>query len=322
MKNPNDQNRSKFLMFDQTGRLPASGWACVMVKIGLTILFFALAPPVYAQVKAVVGGTLIHPESSAAIEDSVILIESGRIVKVAGKSDAVPVPEGAEVIDAAGKWIIPGLIDSHVHFFLSGGLYTRPDIIDLRKYRAPEEELSWIRKHLPDTFARYIRSGVTSVVDTGGPIDNFKVRELAAKTGPAPRVSAAGPLLSTYLPEELDIEPQSIIEVDSPEEARAEVRRQARWNPDFIKIWFIIRPDRQPEDAIGWVKAAIEESHRLGIRTAVHATELQTGPCGGGSRGGHSGPQRRGQSRRFGIHRSSRAQKDPLYPDTDGYRKI
>ena len=78
---------------------------------------------------ALVGGTVVHPQRDAArasAPNSVILIADGRISAV-GPADSVPIPAGATVVDARGKWIVPGLIDAHVHFFQSGNIYTRPD---------------------------------------------------------------------------------------------------------------------------------------------------------------------------------------------------
>ncbi|HWP47925.1 MAG TPA: amidohydrolase family protein [Candidatus Limnocylindrales bacterium] len=240
------------------------------------ILFFIM-PVLSAQpsMKAIVGGTLIQTDGTDPLEDSVVLIEGNKIIKV-GKLKEIPIPQDAQIINAKGKWIIPGLVDAHVHFFQSGGLYTRPDILDLRKYRPYQEELSWIKAHLTDTFARYLRCGVTSVVDVGGPLWNFKVRELAQRTALTPRVAVAGPLISTYQPEELTTEDPPVIKVNSPEEARALVRRQAEWQPDLIKIWFILLPGHKPERYFSLIQTIIEESHHHGIRVVVHATELET----------------------------------------------
>src|SRR5206468_3916305 len=92
-------------------------------------------------------------------------------------------------IDCAGKFILPGYIDTHVHFFQSGDLFTRPDGADLNAVRPYKEEVTWIKSHLDDTFARYIRCGITSVVDVGGPFWNFEVRKRANATAKAPRVA-------------------------------------------------------------------------------------------------------------------------------------
>jgi imidazolonepropionase-like amidohydrolase len=238
-----------------------------------------LAPPAsraQSTVTAVVGATLVNPDSAAPLPDAVILVRDGRILD-AGPAARLSVPAGARVVDAKGKWIIPGLVDGHVHFFQSGDLYTRPDAIDLRKHRPyAQEEIARIRANLSDTFARYLRSGVTSVVDFGGPFWNFDVRDIAATTAVAPRVAVAGPLVSTYQPEALTTDDPPILKVKSAEEARALVRRQLPRRPDFIKIWYIVQPGEKLEDNLPIVKATIEEAHAGGVRVAVHATELET----------------------------------------------
>ena len=52
------------------------------------------------------------------------------------------------MIDLTGKWIVPGYVDAHVHFFQSGGLYTRPDALDLRSARSYETEIAAIRDRI------------------------------------------------------------------------------------------------------------------------------------------------------------------------------
>lgn len=225
---------------------------------------------------AVTGGTLIDPATRSVLANPVILIEDGVITQV-GKAGETGIPPGTPVLDAKGKWIIPGLIDSHVHFFQSGGLYTRPDAFDLRSVKSYEQEIDDVRAAIHDTFARYLASGVTAVADMGGPYWNFTVRDLAARTPRAPRVVVAGPLISTYKPRVLsDVEDPPIIPVTSADEARRLVRQQAKRKPDFIKIWYVVLPQQTPQMFLPIVEAVIEESHAAGIRVAVHATELET----------------------------------------------
>jgi len=218
----------------------------------------------------------VNTNGSKPIKNAVVLVENSKITKV-GNAKKVKIPKGAEIIKAEGKWIIPGLVDTHIHFFQSAGLYTRPDVIDLRKVVPyEEEELAQIRENLHDTFARYIRCGITTVVDVGGPFWNYDVRELARKTELAPRVAVAGPLISTYQPEALTTGDPPIIKVNSVEEAQSLVYRQIEKKTDFIKIWYIVRSGQKPEDHLPLVRATIEESHRHGLRVIVHATQLET----------------------------------------------
>lgn len=231
------------------------------------------APAAAEPPLAVVGANLVDGTGGPAAADVTILVEGERIAAV-GPGTEVSVPPDATVIDGRGKWVIPGLIDAHVHFFQSGGLYTRPDIIDLRRIRPYEEEIARIRDRLPETFARYIASGVTGVVDVGGPIWTFEVRALARRTGTAPRVAATGPLLGTIAPPEMSaLRDPPIIDIGSPDQARDTVRRLLARRPDLVKIWFV--PNGSLAADMAWVRAAIAESHAAGVPVVAHATRLR-----------------------------------------------
>jgi imidazolonepropionase-like amidohydrolase len=243
----------------------------------LLVFLFACLAATVAQAQDLVlrGGTVVNPDGTA-IADAVVVVRDGRIAQV-DRGGRVRVPAGVEVIDATGKWIVPGYVDAHVHFFQSGGLYTRPDGIDLRAARPYADEIARIQRDLDETFARYLASGVTSVADVGGPMWNFDVRERSAASPRAPRVAAAGPLISTWRPPVLsDVADPPIIAAASPEEARALVRAQIPRRPDFIKLWYVVLPGQTAQQFLPVVSAAIEEAHGAGIRVAVHATELET----------------------------------------------
>jgi imidazolonepropionase-like amidohydrolase len=220
-----------------------------------------------------VRGTLVRGDGSV-VEDAVVVIEGNRIARV-GTARETPVPAGAAVIGGSGKWITAGLIDAHVHFFQSGGLYTRPDVIDLTARVPYAEETRRVREGLAETFRRYLRAGVTSVIDFGGPDWNFEMRDLAARTPLAPRVAAAGPLLSSLARPQLDLGDPPIRQVTEPEAARAMVRAEAPRKPDFIKLWWPLGPGHTPQTWQPVAAAAVDEAHALGLRVAVHATELE-----------------------------------------------
>ena len=249
----------------------------------LAVVFAALAAgcapadkPAKAPAElAIVGATVIHPEhdGAGAVErGATILVRGNRIVAV-GPGLAVPVT--ARVIEAHGKWVIPGLVDSHVHFFQSGNLYTRPDAADFNAVVPYPREVARNKARLAHTFRVWLGSGVTSVADVGGPFWNFEVREAAARSDAAPRVAVAGPLVSLVDREKLDLGDPPIIKVASPAEARELARRTLARKPDFVKVWFIHRKgdDLARQEAI--VRAAADEAHSAGVRLAVHATELE-----------------------------------------------
>jgi len=243
------------------------------------LLVFALSIVVLtarAEKIALVNGTMINPGSNQILPEATILIDGDRIVSVVAPPEKLENAKGARVIDCKDKFILPGYIDTHVHFFQSGGLFTRPDAVDLTKIRPYADEIALVKKNLPDTFARYLRSGITSVVDIGGPFWNFEMRKQAASTAKAPRVAVAGPLISSVSRPQLDLGDPPIVKIDGPEQAREFVRKLAPNNPDFVKIWYIVDKDHPVDSFRPTVRATVDESHARKLRVAVHATELET----------------------------------------------
>ena len=228
-------------------------------------------------VTAIVGANVVHPErdGAAAVErDRTIIVSGNRIRSI--EPSGRPVPRGATVVSAKGKWVIPGLIDAHVHFFQSGNPYARPDAADLNALVPYKDEVARNQARIPATFKVWIASGVTSVVDVGGPFWNFDVRDMALRTEPAPRMAVAGPLISMVDRTALDLGDPPIIKVTTASEARALVAKQVPRKPDFIKVWFIHQrgDDLESQEAI--VRAAGDAAHSAGMRLAVHATSLDT----------------------------------------------
>src|SRR5215813_5065928 len=230
-------------------------------------------PTISGEHIALVGGTVINPADGKITRNATVFIDNGRITNI--KSNIV-MKYGGRTIDCVGKFILPGYIDTHVHFFQSADLFTRPDGADFNSIRPYKDEVAWIKSHLDDVFARYIRSGITSVVDVGGPMWNFEVRKKANATAKAPRVAAAGPLISSVSREKLDLGDPPIVKIDSPDQAREFVRKLAEQKPDLVKIWYIVDKDHPVDSFRPIVRATIEESHAHKIRVAVHATELET----------------------------------------------
>ena len=66
---------------------------------------------------AIVGASVVNLEGGSAVQDAVVLIEGDRITAV-GPAATTPVPQGADVIRATGKWISPGLMNMHTHYGL------------------------------------------------------------------------------------------------------------------------------------------------------------------------------------------------------------
>jgi imidazolonepropionase-like amidohydrolase len=251
-------------------KLLRRGWVAAMLLLSLGASAQQSVPVMVIDRVTIIDGT-----GTPTLEDGAIVVEGGRI-RAIGRRDTIPRVPGATVIDATGKFVIPGLIDAHVHFDQSAGLFTRPDLVDLRSVRTYADEVERTRERLPQTLLRYLWSGVTAVVDMGGPMWTFDVRDSTRASLDAPRIVVAGPLISTEPDPELESADPPVIAVETAADARATVQRIAERGSDLIKILFLYHPFDDFDYYAELVEVVIAESHRLRLRAAVHATELAT----------------------------------------------
>ncbi|MQG38325.1 MAG: amidohydrolase family protein [SAR202 cluster bacterium] len=105
--------------------------------------------------QAILGSTIIDGTGSAPLRNGTILIQDGKIVQVGG-ADQITVGPDAEIIDATGKFTMPGIIDSHVHVTPNQDV---PDDIRIN-LRVGFNAISLLRQSLG--------AGVTTVVSIGG----------------------------------------------------------------------------------------------------------------------------------------------------------
>jgi imidazolonepropionase-like amidohydrolase len=229
----------------------------------------AEAPPP----RAFVGATLVDGTGRAPVRDAVVLVRSGRI-ECSGTRANCPVPSGAEVTDLSGSWITPGLIDAHVHFCQTGWADGRPDAFDVRATYPYDEVEAGLREHPERFFRSYLCSGVTSVFDVGGYPWTTDLPARTENDTSAPRVRAAGPLLSTIdfwlnLPAE-----RQFIFLKDEEAARRGVDYLASRGARAVKVWYIVTKERPVEASASAVLAAADEARKRKLPLIVHATGL------------------------------------------------
>lgn len=179
------------------------------------------------------GGLLIDGTGAAAIENSLLFIDDGKIVYAGAASD---VPQGYDVRDITGKTIMPGLIDTHLHF--SGNL-TENDSEWVLEDNIQKAVVSVQQAH------ECLEAGLTTV----GEISRFGIHirnMVEAKVMQGPRIVATGLGFCATAghgdSHMLSIEHNRAAHpwaecVDSPWDLRKAVRRRIRENPDAIKIW-------------------------------------------------------------------------------------
>jgi imidazolonepropionase-like amidohydrolase len=159
---------------------------------------------------AVSGATLIDVESGTQIKDSLILIEDSRI-KAIGREGEVSIPSNTVRMDARGKWIIPGLMDMHVHL----GLY---------EYRLTD---------------LYINFGITTVRDVGGDITPLRMlrEEIGSGKTVGPRLFFAGMILDGMPPVWVG---SGTLLADTPLSAASIVHFLADQGADAIKVYNLL----------------------------------------------------------------------------------
>lgn len=241
----------------------------------LFIGLFGLAPFSRAQKVVLEKVNVVDLEAGTILKNQYVLIENGDISSVSS-TPLRNMERETQVINGTGRFLMPGLIDAHIHFFQSGGLYTRPDVVDLRAERPYLEERQWLNDQASEILKTYLACGITGVVDVGGPMSNYRIREQFKNTPQAPGIWVTGPLISTVQPAEFGEEDPPILKINSAEAARAAVRKQVAFEPDFIKIWYIVGNADRAADHYSMVKACIDEAHQNDLPVAVHATELAT----------------------------------------------
>ncbi|WP_172276754.1 amidohydrolase family protein [Chryseobacterium sp. LAM-KRS1] len=226
--------------------------------------------------------TVVDVMNKKMIPNQTVVVTKNMISEIK-PGHKVTIPKNATVIDGKGKFLMPGMTDAHVHFFQSGGLYTRPDAFDLRKQIPYEKEIDWVHQNMEDFLLRYLKNGITSVIDAGATFNFLKLRDSFAKNPSLPSVYMTGPLITTYEPEafkNLDKnEPFKLVKTS--EEGRKMVQEQLPYKPDFIKIWYIVMADPKEIEAMAKkyepiIKTIIEEAHKNNLKVAVHATERIT----------------------------------------------
>jgi len=140
------------------------------------------------------GATLIDGNGGEVIENATLIVQGKKILAAGAGFE---IPDNIKTIDVAGKWIVPGLIDAHIHFMVSGRIYTRPAMIDLQHIVPYEEELEWTKNRVPVTLRGYTCAGITSGLSAGGPLLEYEARELAKSMDDAPTIfNAHGPTVT------------------------------------------------------------------------------------------------------------------------------
>lgn len=219
------------------------------------------------SVKAIVGGSVVDVESGRVIENAVVVIEGDRFTAV-GPASTTPVPDGASVIRADGMWLVPGLMNMHVHFGL-----VLPGQAGAELANETEAELAL---RMAAAARASLWAGVTTVRLTGerGHVDLALKRAIDRGEAQGPRIFSAGEAVQVT-----GGHGSSVGEIanDGPYEFRKAVRREIRAGASWIKIAIsggIATPGGDISAAYmtpDELSAVTETAHRLGVKVTAHS---------------------------------------------------
>lgn len=207
-----------------------------------------------SHIKALVGGTLIDGYGGIPIQNSVIIIDGERIVKV-GRIGEIEIPQGAEVISTEGMSVMPGLWDMHVHLMINGHAdYNYWD----KTYPPLFKDVI-----MPSSAHQLLMAGVTSARDLGGPLEESVYVKKAIASGeiPGPTLYISGPFLQH--------EPYPGTEdfrwgIKGEKDAREKVRKLANAGVDCIKLI------DQDQMTLAEVEAIVDEAHKNNLTVVAH----------------------------------------------------
>jgi imidazolonepropionase-like amidohydrolase/ABC-type multidrug transport system permease subunit len=199
------------------------------------------------------------------IEHGEVVLEGNRIVDV-GPADG-SIPKGVPVTDFSGLYMIPGLIDSHIHLGGSGGGSSSPEEF------APSRVVR-------DTQV-FLALGITSFLSLADNVEDLQrlKQDVASGAMRAPRPFLSGPVITapgghpaklfSFMP---GLAEYMTRQVDSPAAAEKAVRELAAMHVDIVKLYLEEGWPGQSFPVLSQpcLQAAIRTAKELGLRTTVH----------------------------------------------------
>ncbi len=220
-----------------------------------------------AQTVAIVGGTLVDLDGEAPIENAVIVVNGERITAIGSAAD-VEIPADAKQIDAKGKYLIPGLMNMHVHLglILPGKM----------KAQLANESEAALALRMAHAARAVLKAGITTIRLPGDSKHADLALDKAIKKGQAigPRIYSSG--------ESLNItgghgSKKGVTFHDGPYElvkaARKEISAGAKWIKILISGGIATNgggsaaPLMTPEE----INAVVDAAHRFGAKVTAHS---------------------------------------------------
>ena len=211
------------------------------------------------------GATLIDGSGAEAVANAAVHVQDERIAWV-GQMDALPAAaQNAPSVDCFGKWLLPGLIDAHIHVCYNGAESV---------FALLERHRDALVLEAVDTVRRILSHGTTTVRDIGGEkyIEMSLRNAIQAGFIQGPRMKTSGRVISMTGGHAHFI----AREADGPDEVRKAAREQIKAGADTVKLMATGGSATPGQDimasqfTVGEIKAATETAHMMGRTVAAH----------------------------------------------------
>ena len=241
---------------------------CMQINLIILMLMAVLAQATEPEkITAIVGGTVVDLDGKSPLENSVILVSGERILSI-GAADEITVPVDANIIDAKGKWLVPGLMNMHVHLGLK-----LPGKMEAELANETEAELVL---RMADNARKVLMAGITTIRLPGDDKWGDLALDRAIKKGQAigPRIFSAGEALVITGGHGSK---KGRVYYDGPDELVKAARKQIGAGAKWIKILIsggiatdggdIAEALMTPKE----ISTVIDAAHRFGAKVTAHS---------------------------------------------------
>lgn len=220
-----------------------------------TLALLAVCLPAFAEVKVLKNFTLIDGTGTPAIANAAMLVENGRITRI-GSAERLTPPAGAQVIDLAGKFVMPGIINLHGHI---------GNTVDLAANAS-----FYTRENIEKNLRTYASYGITTVLSLGTDQDLiYKIRDEQHAGRPVyTRVYTAGHGFT--IKGGIGGAPPATFALEDVAEIPKDVDALAARKVDIVKVWVDDSLGHRKKIPFEMSKAIIDNAHRHGLRVDAH----------------------------------------------------
>ncbi|HTH38583.1 MAG TPA: amidohydrolase family protein, partial [Pyrinomonadaceae bacterium] len=235
------------------------------------LLFFLIGvADAYAQNTVIKAGHLFDSRTGKVIDDQVIIVKDERIVQVGPNLKSAP---NDTVIDLSNSWVLPGLMDCHVHITSN---------YPYRKYAGiasifPIESTALRALRGAAVAKQLLEGGFTTIKDIGNDANYATadvIKSIRAGWMVGPTIFYSGKIIAPYGGQSNSINPEheglwqmEYIDADTPDEIKKAVRKNIYYGANVIKM---VADDHPSYYGVEDIKAAVDEAKKAGLKVTVH----------------------------------------------------